>query len=126
MTYALPSSFFSSCFPSTRSCPDCTDTFSSSGLYSEALIFTSILVSSSSTLVSSWLNVLLNSLNVFWLLLGIIHPSSQPFLKKASLKGLLMLNGEKVLVFSAIFLFRFSFGLFAEHFSLSNSHVLCV
>merc|ERR1712107_349576 len=124
MTYALPSSFFSSCFPSTRSCPDRTDTFSSSGLYSEALIFTSILVSSSSTLVSSWLNMLLNSLNVFWLLLGIIHPSSQLFLKRASLKGLLMLNGEKV--FSAIFLLRFSFGLFAERFSLLNSHVLCV
>ena len=79
------------------------NTFSSSGLYSEALILTSILVSSSSTLVPSSLNMVWNSLNGFWLLFGIIHPSSQLLLKKASSKGLLMLNGEKVLMLRAIF-----------------------
>merc|ERR1712004_475410 len=89
-----PSSFFSSCLPSTRSLPDCTETFNSSGLYLEASILTSILVLSSSTLASS-LNKLLNSLN--WLsrfLLGTIQSSFHLLLKKELSKALLMLKGE--------------------------------
>merc|ERR1712004_519352 len=120
----LPSSFFSSCFPSTRSLPDCTETFNSSGLYSEASILTSILVLPSSTLASSLLNKPLNSLN--WLsrfLLGTIQSSFHLLLKKELSKALLMLKGEKVLMLRAIFS-SLGFGLawlFSLSFSLLNS-----
>merc|ERR1719263_2634774 len=101
----LPSSFFSSCLPSTRSLPDCTETFNSSGLYLEASILTSILLLSSSTLASSLLNKLLNSLN--WLsrfLLGTIQSSFHLLLKKELSKALLMLKGERCRCFLPWFL----------------------
>merc|ERR1711922_122878 len=122
--FFLKSSFFSSCLPSTRSLPDCTETFNSSGLYSEASILTSILELSSSTLASSLLNKLLNSLN--WLsrfLLGTIQSSFHLLLKKELSKELLMLNGEKVLMLRAIFsslVFCLAW-LFSLRFSLLNS-----
>merc|ERR1719249_434275 len=59
-TILLPSSAFSSCFPSTTSTPSLTLTFSSSGLYWLVSRLTSSLLSSSFTLITS-LSLVLNS-----------------------------------------------------------------
>merc|ERR1712045_596949 len=107
-TILLPSSAFSSCFPSTTRTPSLTATLNSSGLYWLVSRLTSILVSSSLTLMTS-LSLLLKMSMLFGKsvfnagnihLLGNIHPFSHLDLESCLIKDLLLLLSVLLLIAS--------------------------